>query len=551
MPLNHPTQKLRLPEVLLSLSGCAFTLLVSWRGGFPSIILGVAISFVSLLLIQCHVRFADIIHKTSRVWLVIASVFTFICIVSLVSILQSEYSVILAHMKRFKISKEYQMIVIKGSTIALGALASGFTFCLFSCLLPKLYAIACRLVHSLEPSERAFIIIFFLLGVFMVTICYSLTNCFYLPYTAEGTLVEYDVVFTSDTGVLINNNAFMNIGAIQNDINQMLFGVFAMPLGIIATLFSKITWFVPNGYAYWLGALNVLLLSVTILLLVRMSNLKGTSKILCLCVLSVSYPTMLFLLNLEQYVLALFLLSAFLYTALNNSKYKSMFFLGAAGTLITSGITFPLLLMPYEHFKPKKAFNFILKIGICYVMLIAIFGKLPYLLNIFQKQSELLSWYGGVSLSFEAKLLQFLNFVGNSLFAPVTQISFERGFPRFTLVPISWVSLLGIVVLLVSILGFIQNRQNRFVQICGLWILFSFFVTVIMGWGTVENGLILYSLYFGWAFQLLCFLAIDHVLLHFKRLRLVLQSTWIFTMVAINGFAILNLIRFGISYYPV
>lgn len=86
-----------------------------------------------------------------------------------------------------------------------------------------------------------------------------------------------------------------------------------------------------------------------------------------------------------------------------------------------------------------------------------------------------------------------------------------------------------------------------------IWIGFSVFLLVILGWGTFENGLILYALYFAWAYigglyQLLNTIGRKVKIICFPELIEVIVSV---LLVFVNSSAIAGLLEFAGTYYPV
>jgi hypothetical protein len=74
-----------------------------------------------------------------------------------------------------------------------------------------------------------------------------------------------------------------------------------------------------------------------------------------------------------------------------------------------------------------------------------------------------------------------------------------------------------------------------------------------LGSGTKENGLILYALYFGWAFLVLLFLLVEKIenKLNIKFLIPVVTMVTVIALLVINIPAILEMVNFAITYYPV
>ena len=75
---------------------------------------------------------------------------------------------------------------------------------------------------------------------------------------------------------------------------------------------------------------------------------------------------------------------------------------------------------------------------------------------------------------------------------------------------------------------------------------------LILGWGTAENGLILYALYFGWAYLVLLFQLVEKIetTLRIKYLTVVCGIAASGGLLVLNIPAILEMISFAIAYYP-
>ena len=63
-------------------------------------------------------------------------------------------------------------------------------------------------------------------------------------------------------------------------------------------------------------------------------------------------------------------------------------------------------------------------------------------------------------------------------------------------------------------------RNKNGITLSGLVI--TIVVLLIIGWGTVENGLVLYSLYFAWAYLSLYFLFLKKILKKERFLQIVI-----------------------------
>ena len=150
--------------------------------------------------------------------------------------------------------------------------------------------------------------------------------------------------------------------------------------------------------------------------------------------------------------------------------------------------------------------------------------------------------------SFLNIICQYSNFVTNCFLAPFNTIILDHvdGYKTFQLAPIESLNILGIILFALAVVGFIINRKEKFAKICISWIAFSIILLVFLGYGTRENALVLYSLYFNWAFVSLIFLLFKKLLQNHKKVFITLSIIIILTMLVINGFGFLELVKFGL-----
>ena len=222
-------------------------------------------------------------------------------------------------------------------------------------------------------------------------------------------------------------------------------------------------------------------------------------------------------------------------------------YVGAVGTMLTSGVIFPLII----KFKNLKHWlKSVFKCFLSFMSILIIGGQFPQILSL-NTTINFLMKYTGKNISFNVKLNQFTEFVKGIFIASKGKISnIREGYLSYQLLDAKNLCLIGIVILIVCFIGFVLNRKEKFVKLSFLWILFSVFVLLIVGWGSTENGLTLYSLYFSWSYLVLYFVFIKKI---FKKDILfkivILGSCLIMFWFNINEF--INILMFGIKYYPV
>lgn len=408
-------------------------------------------------------------------------------------------------------------------------------------ILPK----AIDFFKTLTKSEKKYIKCYTLIYAILLIILTYTTTAFSACIDNNGSTQIYDVIYTSDTPYLYNNDVFINVFNIENDIRQPLFGIFAFPFGILAKFASQFLFMFPQhlSYGYSISIIQVLLLAVTNILLSRMLKLSEKDKSIFYIFVSISFPYLLFSIVIEQYVIALFYLILAFYSYFEKKEEINYYYIGATGTLLTSGIIFPVIS------NVKKIEDKIKNILKCFFMTIYIFlcsGQFTQFIYMTLRLEWLDTFVGNVS--FTEKFAKFTNFVRTIFVSYGGIIENNGGFYRYALADTSTISILGCIILVIALISVIINRKNKIANVSFLWVLFSFCVLCLKGWGIKENGLILYSLYFAWAYLILFYLFIKKIIKNEKIFKYIMVPTIIImSLLGIKEF--LNIILFAIRYY--
>ena len=404
-------------------------------------------------------------------------------------------------------------------------------------------------VRDIKKHEIIYLIITSVVTIVSISAVFNITSVFYEP-KINGNVINFDVTYTSDSSVYIKINTFLNFFAWTNDEHQPLFALFAMPFSVYPFLISKLFFFIPNIYPITIQIVQVFLLIITVILISRMIGLCGISAVAFYVIISLSYPYLLFTFMIEQYIFSVFYLILFLYLYLNKDTIfikngREVFFIAATGSLITSGILFPCAL---SH-KNKKAVKEIATLGLYFLLAVVLCGKAHILWNFFSIVTAQLTFFGGKSIYVIDRLLQYFNFIAFCIVKPDT-IFVHGEFISYQLAPVTSLNYLGILFFIFTIIAFIANRKNKLAQICMVWIVYSFIILCVIGWGTFENGLMLYSLYFAWSFLTLLFMGIEKFFGKSPPLKYCVYAVLILSLIIINIPAIYDIIRFGVTYYP-
>lgn len=558
-------------NILFSISTASLTAILivgEWSNSIIDIILP-TLSFSIMLFITFKFQLLKLIFRNSNKIILFASAILGAYAIYLTSLNMLDYSTTFAH-----------------AIYLLLAIPSAITFLYW--FYSKLWYYAKLFFKSLDKMEKGFLIIAICVSSIGIIIIYNITTIFtyaYVPDEKRTYNLSYDIkneetikegkelvertygklqalVYTSDTQVLLETDTFNNINDSENDIRQPFFSLFAMPFTILPKLIASLS--LETIYPFLIAIVQAILVFISIILLEKIIHLKGISKLLFMIFLSIAYPTLLFIINMEQYVIPVFYLIVFIYMAINNIKSKEVFYIFATGSMLTSGIFFPLL---GEKKDFKKSVKMIFFTALKFLAIFIISAKIllfsPYKLN---DQLELFSFFVHEAATPTQRVNMYTNFTLNTVLAPEIKAK-EYLFAHLKSASNEhWIELkaynqcidqanndktniFGIIILILITLGFVFNRKDTFAQICFAWVLFSIVLLVIFGYGAFENGFILYTYYFSWAFVCLLFKFFETVLQKWPKVKNTIYVLAIIPVAVINFYGIYQLIEFGLQYY--
>ena len=404
----------------------------------------------------------------------------------------------------------------------------------------KLLKLFGHIYGSFDKAEKITFLSVFGLYTLLIIVSYSLTYVFWGTQQFNGIL--YDVIYTSDSGNLFSTNCYLYTNAPENDLRQPLFGLFGAPFAVIPYAISRMFGYVQNLYPLLLAIEQCFLLHLSLALIVKMLKIsKG--KIYIYLIFSVSFPALLFSLNLEQYIFALFWLVLFLYSTEIESSDEKGLFLAATGSILTTAVAFPLLYK--KDLKLKNNIINYIKLAIAFVLLCFIFGRGICFLTLKEKIEHLRTFTGEDILMVD-KLKQYSAFIFSCFTFPPSHIVGKT----IQQMPASDFNLIGIAIFVLCIVGFVLNRKNKFAVISFAWICFSMVMLVLLGWGAIENGMILYSLYFGWAFISLLVMLINKLPQKLSSVKYGIYSALALTLLYFNVQGYIEIMKIGITNFP-
>lgn len=445
--------------------------------------------------------------------------------------------------------KEIDIEILDKFAILIAILSSFIIFSLITIFLNYIFEKTKDVFENMSKKEKIFYI------VFLVGICIGISCIFSNSTAFYGTRdVLFDMLFTSDSGRLVTDeNVYLSLYHGENDLRQPLFAVFAIPFVGAAYTISLAFPFINYSTPLCMNLMQVVLLFIANLMISKLLNIKPIERI-CFMILSFcTYMTLLFSVMMEQYLITYFWLITFIYLACNK-KQDELTLTAAGGTLLTSLLLTPFVVNQFSLKKLKEFCINLLKAIIVFVCMLIIFNRIDLIEDLFLKQEQY-STFVDNKINFEYKLKEYTRFVRNCFIYPDTYINTDNILCpySFQLVNNNSFCYIGIGIIFISILGAMSNKNDKFSIISFIWIVFSYLIVGVIGWGTAENGTILYSIYFGWPYLVLIYKFLEYVCNKFKQKNLLTIITIILILVllVINFNGGKELIDFALTCYKI
>ncbi|MDR0221296.1 MAG: hypothetical protein LBI54_07835 [Lachnospiraceae bacterium] len=418
-------------------------------------------------------------------------------------------------------------------------------FYLFLCL--SFVDVIRNLAATLTKGEKRVLLYGSLVSVLYIIVLYNFSNVYWAP-VMKGTeaVIGADILFQYDSGLRVIDNDFANpllyrIGD-SASLRHPLFDIFVLPIGIIARIVST----KPLFNAIALQAFQMSALTCSVIMLSRLvSPPNSKQKYLFIMLLFLSFPLLVGATPLERNVMTFVFLIFCIYECFNG-KSAALWVNGAIGA---NPIYFPAALF---YIKSRKtAVKDLLCGGGSFLLLLLVTGWFSILIDYKAEFRD------GVGLGYLShgrtwyeRLCYYITFVESCLFSPAAGMMVSREIPRFRMPASAFegINPVGVIILIVVIYGFARNYKHRFAQVAFGFVLLSFLLMGVGGWAIAQRDTVFYTLFFSWAYISLIYLAIDKTFDEWvKTLALALLAVLCFIA---NGFAAVNILRFGIEYYP-
>lgn len=364
--------------------------------------------------------------------------------------------------------------------------------------------------------------------------------------------LQYDQVYSIDSGYCYQR-LFPQMT--YYDIRHPALSVIAFPIWSIVECILRL--FVPRQFLSILCVACVQLVNIQFLLIIGLMIGKlSKSKWIPLLYMA-SSPVLLFVMFFEKYQLCIFLLVIYVYQLCQRAKNTEVSLILATGAMATSifivlsewFIREPIQAKSNKmnniaknkqkiennewHVKGKQFCRMII-FGIAFLIST---GRI-HLLNpmiLLAEVQHTAQRFGLKSLSVTECLNSLTKMVHGS-FLSLSSVS-EAKYIWSDIM--GSVSLIGVFILVISIMGIIVNRRENFVKVCTVWLSFAFLLFTVFQWSVHESPL--FSIYFSWAIIPLFQKGLQYMIDKFHWQERLVYVPLLLVMLVVNVLDIVNI----------
>ena len=416
-----------------------------------------------------------------------------------------------------------------------------------NCYVTLIYTFAKKCIKSFWRSlslhyQKLFIIFLIINIVFSIAI-FLCTSLF------STQLLQIDSFIGFDTGHSVAHDFGININYEENDARHLLMSLAILPFAILPKIIANLLPFIPHFDVFLLCIVQATISTYCTIRLMSLLQIKdNTLSSLLVALATCCSAVFINMLVIEKFVFVLFYITTTIYYSLQKSSLKWIFFVGSVSILTTNIFLLPIILLTDK--KPLKTIIKECLIALlAFVCILIIFGQLNRLFFIVSTFTRILR-FSSLKASPPSTLYvlaQYIIFIANLFFVPATKEA--KSFTLILKQPFfSHLIIFGIILLILSLLGYILNHKNTFAKICMYWQIFMFLILAIFGWGSPLNEMFIYSSIFFWSTFALVIMFFNSVA-KTKRKKIICISTLLSVVVIYNIIEFIPLLQFAIKYY--
>lgn len=351
-----------------------------------------------------------------------------------------------------------------------------------------------------------------IIGIVVITILYSIN---------EGWYLQYDKIYSLDSGWCFNK-LFPRYN--YYDIRHPLLSTITFPIYAILSTISDILFCGDNILiiAIMLQFINFQLLLITAMELKQIFNNKYIFIIYML-----SFPILLYTVFFEKYQLCTFLVVTYVYNLILNKNTNKILIASSFGSMPTSAFIGIAEFLNKNTIKEKMLE--VLKIIAITIVLFISLGRIHSFIYGLDELAATKDRYASCTYTLAQKVISTTKVFKSSIFALPSSFNNSKYLWDNLL---GSVSIIGIIIFILCIIGFITNRQKRYSKILFSWVMFSFVLFVGLNWSIHESPL--FSIYFSWAIIPMSILGIEYIMSKLKLNKKIIYTILCVFMLVIN-----------------
>jgi len=377
----------------------------------------------------------------------------------------------------------------------------------------------------------------------------SLFNSLFTTFFVS-TILPYDTFFAFDNNVFMYLKCHFTIGGPENDIRHIGFSLCCLPFLLpFYSILSTLTMY-PYLQGLIICSVQSILVGYCIIELLSFLNIQNSKAQICISILLFFCSGLLYNIIIpEKFIFALFYIIATIRATIDRSNTKWVFL-----TLAIASMTTSIFLLPVVLFYEKKSFKEIFSEGILYciifVSILIISGQANLVVFGYNTWLSLKRFVSSATTNYSS-FLQFLIFIPSMFIGPQHNIVYDSFVSIRQAAPYWGVSaVLGIILLILMVIGFVLNIKNKYAQICMLNTLFMFFCLAVVGWGSAYNEMFIYSALFIWSSFSLIYMFFKSTVKN-RTVQFSILFVIVTLIVIYNTIDFTNIVIFGHNFYPI
>lgn len=371
------------------------------------------------------------------------------------------------------------------------------------------------------------------------------------PVLHDGT--GWGVVYTFDSQRHVALDVYAMIDNPENDLRNPFFGFFTAPFAIPCHILDSFVYliFQIRIYAFLIGVMQIAAIALAILLFARMASKNIAGRTCVYLLFSSCYTFLLNLFILEQYAFSMLSLAICIYSYVNDLTEIQP----VTGAVASGYIPSNALVLGLPVLKSKQgAFRSAVKSFWLCVLILLVTGKAMRILSSVFSMQIMYDRFCVSGYSPSGRIEQFLYSIRTVFLQPgvrdvMVPADDGRSYMTYLMQEVPDISIFGCAVLILAVISLVLNHRDEFSQFCGWWIFVSALISILVGWGTADNGLIIYTMYFGWPYVCLLYKLAERVFSQKKYMLAGTCALFAGYMIVTNISGLAGLFQFLEQYY--